>query len=231
MSTKPRWNLTKQPPGPGPASGPGAADPDRSPARVLSTIALASIAAGAINLAAALTVGRDSAQNLAFFVAVAAAQLAWGVVALARAPRWWLALGALGSLVVVATWVVSRTVGLPVGEYAHTTLPVGFADGLATGLEAVVVVGAAALLLRGRGPARSVARSPGVAAAAAVMVGALALVGVLAQAGAIGSSPAGSDGNGGGGVTGPYAPGGGGDSSGGDSGGGSSGGGYSGGGY
>jgi uncharacterized membrane protein YgcG len=203
------------------------ADPDRDRARVLSAIALTSIAAGAINLAAAATVGRDSStQTLAFFAAVAAAQLVWGAVALARAPRWWLALGAVGNLVVVATWVVSRTVGLPVGEFAGVTLPVGFADGLATALEAVTVVGAAWLLVRGRGPARSPARSPGATAAAALLIGALALVGVLSQAGAIGSSPTGSEQNGGG-QNGPYAPGGGG----GTSGGGSSGGGYPGGGY
>jgi uncharacterized membrane protein YgcG len=222
MPARPRWERTQPPV---PASG-LRADPDRNPARVLSAIALASIAAGAINIAAAATVGRDSAQNLAFFVVVAVAQLVWGAVALARAPRWWLALGAVGNLVVVATWVVSRTVGLPVGEYAGVTLPVGFPDGLATALEAVTVVGAAALLVRGRGPARSPARSPGVTVAAAVVVGALALVGVLAQAGAIGSSPAASDRDAGG-VSGPSTPGGGG----GTSGGGSSGGGSSGGGY
>ncbi len=224
MSAEPRWKLTK--PRPVPASGPRA-DPDRNPARVLSVIALASIAAGAISIAAAATVGRDSTQNLAFFGVAGAAQLGWGALALARAPRWWLALGAVGNLVVVATWVVSRTVGLPVGEYAHVTLPVGFADGLATALEVVVVVGAAALLVRGRGPARSLARSPGVTVAVAVVVGALALGGVLWQAGAIGSSSAGSDRNATGGVSGPYAPGGGGSTSGG----GTSGGGYSGGGY
>ncbi|HEX8132445.1 MAG TPA: hypothetical protein VF880_03305 [Actinomycetes bacterium] len=208
-----------------PWAGGARADPDRNPARVLTAIALASIGAGAINVAAAATVGRDSAESLAFFVVVAAAQLVWGAVALARAPRWWLALGAVGNLLVVATWVVSRTVGLPVGEYAGSTLPVGFADGLATALEAVTVVGAAALLVRGRGPARSPAHSPGATVAAAVVVGALALVGVLAQAGAIGSSSSGSDQSGGGGVQGgPYAPGGGG--GGGSSGGGSSGGGY-----
>jgi hypothetical protein len=207
MSAQPGWEPTEPPPRPVPvpASGPRA-DPDRNPARVLSAIALASIAAGAINLAAAATVGRDNTQNLAFFVMVAAAQLAWGAVALARAPRWWLALGAVGNLVVVATWVVSRTVGLPVGEYAGSTLPVGFPDGLATALEAVSVVGASALLVRGRAPARSPARSPGATVAAVVLAGALALVGVLSQAGAIGSSPAGSDRNGGGGVNGPYAP-------------------------
>ncbi len=223
QSRQSRWQHTQPPV---PASGPRA-DPDRNPARVLSAIALASIAAGAINLAAAATIGRDSTQNLAFFVVAAAAQLAWGAVALVRAPRWWLALGAVGNLLVVATWVVSRTIGLPVGEYAGITLPVGFPDGLATALEAVTVVGAAALLVRGRSPARSAARSPAVTVAAAVLVGALTLVGVLAQAGAIGSSPAGSDQNAAGGVSGPYAPGGGGGSSGGGAaGGGSSGGGY-----
>jgi hypothetical protein len=227
MPAQPRWEPTQPTPRPVPASGPRT-DPDRNPARVLSAIALASIAAGAINLAAAATVGRDSStQTLAFFVAVAAAQLAWGAVALARAPRWWLALGAVGNLVVVATWVVSRTVGLPVGEFAGSTLPVGFPDGLATALEAMIVVGAAALLVGGRGPARSVARSPAATVAAAVLVGALALVGVLAQAGAIGSSPAGSEQTTGG-PSDPYAPGGGG---GGTPGGGSSGGGYPGGGY
>ena len=228
MAAQPRWERTEAS-----ARASGArADPDRNRARLLSAIALASIAAGAINVAAAATVGRDSAQNLAFFGVVAAAQLAWGAVALARAPRWWLALGAVGNLLVVATWVASRTVGLPVGEYAGVTLPVGFPDASATALEAGTVAGAAALLVGGRGPARSLARSAGAAVAAAVVVGALALVGVLAQAGAIGSSPAGSEQNsGGGGVTGPSFPGGGGGSpGGGTSGGGTSGGGTSGGG-
>jgi hypothetical protein len=223
MSAEPRWKLTKPTPRPVPAGGPRA-DPDRNSARALAAVALTSIAAGVINVAAAATVGRDSStQTLAFFVAVAFAQLVWGAVALARAPRWWLALGAVGNLVVVATWVASRTVGLPVGEFAGITLPVGFPDGLATALEAVTVAGAA-LLLRGRGPARSPARSPGVTAATAVVVGALALVGVLSQTGAIGSSPAGSEQNGGS-VSNPYAPG----DGGGTSGGGGSGGGYSGG--
>jgi hypothetical protein len=69
----------------------------------VSVIALTSIAAGAIHVAAAATLGRGSSQTLAFFGVVAAAEIVWGVVALAWAPRWWLALGALGNAVVVAT--------------------------------------------------------------------------------------------------------------------------------
>jgi hypothetical protein len=213
MSAEPRWNVITPAPRPVPANGRGA-DADRNPARVLSVIALASIAAGVINIAAAATVGRTSTENLAFFAVVAAAQIVWGAVALARAPRWWLALGAAGNLVVVATWVVSRTVGLPAGVYAGITLPVRFPDGLATVLEAVVVAGATALMIRGRGLARSAARSPRVTAAAAVVAGALALSGILAQAGAFSSSSAGSQ-QYGPGVNGPATPGGGGGTSGG----------------
>jgi len=227
MSAETWWRLTRPVSRPGPANGAREVS-DRNPARILSAIAFASLAAGAINIAAAATVGRGSTQNLAFFSVVAAAQLVWGAFALDRAPRWWLALGAAGNLVVVATWVVSRTAGLPVGEYAGITLPVGFADSLATALEVVVVAGAVVLMVQGHGPVRSLARSPRVAVATAVVAGALTLVGVLSQAGAFASSSAGSGQNGTGGVTGPYAPG---NSGGGTSDGGNSGGGYPGGGY
>ena len=97
-------------------------------------------------------------------------------------------------------------------------------------MRAPAVIGAVALLAREQVPARSVARSPRVAAATAVVIGALALVGVLWQGGAIGSSSSSSGGStqsSTGGVSGPYAPAGGSSSSsGGSSGGGSSGGGY-----
>ena len=206
MSAQPRWDHTEPAPRPVevPASG-ARAEPDRSAARIASVIALASIAAGAINVAAAATVGRGSAQNLAFFGVVGAAQLFWGAVTLAWAPRWWLALGALGNAVVVATWVVSRTVGLPFGEFAGAVLPVGFPDSLATIFEAVTVVGAAGLAVRGSGPARSAARARSFALAAAVLIGSLGLAGVLSQADAFSSS-----GSGGGGQNGPTAPNGGG---------------------
>jgi hypothetical protein len=167
---------------------------------------MASIAAGAINIAAAATVGRSNGQNLAFFTVAGVAQLVWGAVALVRAPRWWLALGAAGNLLVVATWVVSRTAGLPVGPEAGIRLPVHFADSLATALEAAVVVGSAALLARGLSPVRSAARSPGVTVAATVVAGALALGGVLSQAGVF-SSPSGGSQQNGPGVNGPSAPG------------------------
>jgi hypothetical protein len=164
----------------------------------VSAIAVASIAAGAINIAAAATIDGD-AQTLAFFGVVGAAQIAWGLLALVWAPRWWLALGVLGNAVVVAVWLVSRTVGLPFGQFAHVVLPVGFADSVATILEAVVVVGAAALVVRGAGAVGAAARARGFTLAAALVIGAVGLTGVLSQANAF-------SGGGGGGQNAPTAP-------------------------
>jgi len=177
------------------------AESDPYAARILTAIAFSSIAAGAINVAAAATVGRSAADTLTFFVAVAAAQVLWGAIALLRAPRWWLALGAAGNLVVAATWLVSRTVGLPFGTAAGSVLPVGFADSLATSLEVAVVVGSVALLIRGASLTRAATRSPGTTVATALVVGALALAGVLAQTGAIGPSSNANEPGGGGGPT------------------------------
>jgi hypothetical protein len=94
-------------------------------------------------------------------------------------------------------------------EFAGVTLP----DGLAAVLEAVIVLGAVALLVQGRSPARSAARSPGVTVATAVLVGVLAVGGVLSQAGANSSSAGPVQNEGGGGPSAPNAPGGGGGSS------------------
>jgi hypothetical protein len=177
--------------------------------RVATVIAFTSIAAGAIHVAAAATLGSDNTQTLAFFGLVAAAQIVWGVVTLVTARRWWLVLGALGNAAVMTTWLVSRTVGLPVGPYAHVVLPVGFADSLATALEAATIVGAVWLAARGAAPQRAGARARGFAVAAAVVIGALAVAGVMSQANAT---------SGGGGGNTPTAPGGGGGYGGGGSG-------------
>ena len=122
-------------------------------------------------------------------------------MALVSAPRWWLALGALGNAIVVATWLVSRTVGLPFGQYADEVLPIGFADSVATILGAMIVIGATGLVVRGSGAARAAARVRGFALAAAMVIGALGLVGVLSQTNAFASN-----GGGGGGQNGPTAP-------------------------
>jgi hypothetical protein len=215
MSAQPRWDQIEPARRPVEVRVSGATEETaRNAARVVSVIAWTSIAAGAINIAAAATIARGSAQNLAFFWAVGAAQLVWGAVALAWAPRWWLALGALGNAVVVATWAVSRTAGLPFGKYEGIVLPVRFPDTLAQILAAVTLVGAAALAVRGSGPTRSAARVRSFAIAAAVVIGALGIAGVLSQTNAFASN-----GGGGGGHNAPTAPYGGGSQGGGSQGG------------
>ena len=196
MSAQPRPDPAGAPPGARAASRPrlrraiATPDPGGAAVRTASVIAFASIGAGAIHAAAAKVDGAESGLYLAFFLTVAAAQLLWGAIVLARAPRWFLAAGLAGNLAVLGTWVASRTAGLPVGPAAGTTLPVGFPDAVTAFLEAVIAGGAAWLLVRRAAPERSVRSAPSTAAVAAVVVAALAVVAILAELGAIGFLPA-----------------------------------------
>src|SRR5262245_524632 len=215
MSAQPRWEDTEQRFRPVEVPATGAhAEKDRNAARIVTVIAMTSIAAGAINIAAAATIPGLNSQSLTFFWATGLAGIVWGLVTLVWAPRWWLALGALGNAVVAATWLVSRTVALPFGQFAHVVLPVRFADTLATILEAVTAIGAAVLVARSFDTARAAARVRGFALAAAVVIGALGLIGVVSQANAFASG-----GGGGGGQNGPTTPNGGGGYGGGSGGG------------
>jgi hypothetical protein len=90
------------------------------------------------------------------FGAAAVAQLAAAVLVLVWPSRSLLRLVAAGSAVVVAAWVVSRTVGLPVPPPAWTAEPVGLVDTLT----AVFEVGAIGLALQLLRPARR-RRDPG----------------------------------------------------------------------
>jgi hypothetical protein len=155
-------------------------------------VAFASLAAAAIHVAAAITEADEGAATVLFFAGVAAAQALWGLVALARAPRAWLALGAIGNLAVAAVWFWSRTAGLPVGPEAGVALPVSFPDLVSALLEIGVAIGATALLLPGRREDGAARRAPVFAAVAGLLLVALAVVAVLAQAGVIEGLSAGS---------------------------------------
>jgi hypothetical protein len=203
MSAQPRWDQPGQATRPVALEGGAEGASDRNAARILTVAALASIGAGAIHVSAARTLGRGDTQTFVFFGVVAAAEIVWGLVALFRAPRWWLVLGVLGNAAVVTTWVVSRTVGLPVGPYAHEVLPVGYADVLATIFGVVTIIGAATLAIRGAGPTRAAASARGFALAAAIVIGALGVSGIMFQANAF-------SGGGGSGQNAPGAPSGGG---------------------
>jgi hypothetical protein len=83
-----------------------------------------------------------------FFIASAWLQLAWAVTVVIQPRRWVLACGALLNLGVIGVWALSRTVGVWVGPNATIKEAATFPDVLCTAFEAVVVVGALALLAR-----------------------------------------------------------------------------------
>lgn len=103
----------------------------------------------------------------AFFLVLAWFQVLWALLVVTRPTRSTLALGAVVNVAVIGVWVVSRTVGVPVGPN-HAAEAVGLPDVLSTAFEALIVVGAAALALR---PALADRRVAGVQMAAGCTAG------------------------------------------------------------
>jgi len=83
-----------------------------------------------------------------FFAALAWFQLAWAASVVLRPSRLLFAAGALVSAAAVATWVVSRTSGIPFGPHSGVAEEASFVDILAQGFMGVVLLGCLALLLR-----------------------------------------------------------------------------------
>jgi hypothetical protein len=110
------------------------------------------------------------------FVGLAAAQALLGAAAAVWSDRWVWQLAQALSLAAIGLWVVSRTVGLPIGAEAGLPEPVGRADLAATGLEAATVLAASLLLWPGVGVA---GRRPG-RSAAVVVLAIAALTGAVA---------------------------------------------------
>ncbi len=111
------------------------------------TLALLSFGAAALHFAYAPTHFDEYWLYGAFFVTLAWAQLAWGLAVLLKPSRLLLFIGLLNGLV-VALYFLSRTVGVGVGPMASTTEAYGFPDVWCTALEALIVVGCAALLAK-----------------------------------------------------------------------------------
>ncbi len=110
-------------------------------------VATLSLSAGMIHAAVVDDHFREEALSGVFFVMVAVFQLGWGVM-FARRPR--VGLAALGLLVnafVVGTWLVTRTVGLPLGAHPGIPEPIATPDLLATLFEVLIVAGTATLVL------------------------------------------------------------------------------------
>lgn len=81
-----------------------------------------------------------------FFVLSGIAQLVWAVLILSRPSRFFIALGAVGNLLIAALWAVDRIWGVPIGPKHWTPEPAGFADVAASTFELALVLGCVALL-------------------------------------------------------------------------------------
>jgi hypothetical protein len=107
---------------------------------------LASLGAGAIH-ATAVGLHSEHRQAAVAFALLAAFQLGWGALALLRAPRALIAVGAVGNAVAVGGWVVAKTSGIGFIDGLEAAESAQFADTTAAALAAVAVLAALAYLL------------------------------------------------------------------------------------
>jgi hypothetical protein len=128
--------------------------PIRSTVRVFrpELVLLGVASLGTALLHAAFTPGHwaETWSHGLFFAVVAWLQLALAVAIVAHPSRRVFALATL-NILVIATWLISRTVGAPFGPNAGVAEDIGTPDLIATALEAVIVAGSAGLLWRSRG--------------------------------------------------------------------------------
>lgn len=107
----------------------------------LGVAALASIAAGAIHAVAAGS-HSEHGQAVWLFVALAAAQIGWGVLALARPGRGVAALGAGIAVAALAGWAAAKSAGLGFVEGMEAAEAVQWSDGIAAVLALVALLAA-----------------------------------------------------------------------------------------
>ena len=161
----------------------------RSSARLLTNaIALASVGAGVIHLAVAPDHLREWVPFGVFFICLGVAQLAWSALLLTRPTRGLLLAGTIGSALVVALWMLSRSAGIPIGPEHWSPEAIGFADVVCSAYEVLVVIGGV-ILLRGRD--RQLGRAGGtLGRVGPLLVGApLTVAAVVSAAGVLGSGP------------------------------------------
>jgi hypothetical protein len=121
--------------------------------------ALLSVGAAAIHFAVGPEHFREYWGFGVFFVVVAWLQLAFAAAALVRAQRAIVVGAAIGNALVVVIWIVSRTIGIPLGPEPGTAESATVIDLMATAFELVIVVcciGSLASRIRGRQLPRSV---------------------------------------------------------------------------
>jgi hypothetical protein len=117
---------------------------NRKAATGLGSIRIAahfSVVAGLIHLAVGPAHFEEAVVYGGFFVAVAFAQVAWAMAVVARHDAWIVYLGIVGNALVIGLWLVTRTIGIPLGPEAGQVEAVGALDIVSAVLEVGVIVG------------------------------------------------------------------------------------------
>ena len=162
-----------------PSSG-RAADFEPSPA-LRWTLAALSFAAGVIHLTMVPDHAQEALRVGLAFAAIGWFQIAFGVAVVARPTRGWIRLGILANVVFVATWLLSRTVGLPDWTGEGGVEKTAAVDLLCVGFEVGIIVVAVAMLTAPRLLERWTRP--------ALVVGGLVIAGVLVATTAVLASP------------------------------------------
>ncbi|WP_059017001.1 hypothetical protein [Mycobacterium sp. M26] len=104
--------------------------------------AVASIGAAVIHLGVAPTHWRDWAPSGVFFASIAVFQLVWGFLAWSRPTTMVLSVGIAANAACVGLWIVSRTIGIPLGPNAGQPEAVEAAGICVLLLQCYVIMGA-----------------------------------------------------------------------------------------
>lgn len=111
------------------------------------TIALVSAGAGGIHFAVIRGHFEEYWLYGLFFIVTALIQLVWGTAVIVRPSNLLIEVGILVNAAIIASWILTRTVGLLIGPSADDVEPIGLADASATAFEAIVVCGGIFALL------------------------------------------------------------------------------------
>jgi hypothetical protein len=120
------------------------------PTAAVLALALCSAASAAIHSAVAPEHFREAFVYGVFFLAASTLQAGWAVLFVSRPNRTLLVAGGVGNAAVIILWVLTRTVGLPVGPEIWQPESVGALDVMSTLLELALVLGAVRLCLGDR---------------------------------------------------------------------------------
>ena len=112
------------------------------PRNVVSSMfpAILSIGAGVIHAAVVPEHLAEEWTFGAFFILVAAFQIAWAIVVVLMPSTTVSTIGALANGAIIGVWALSRTTGLPIGPEAWAPEPVSTLDVTATLIELLLVV-------------------------------------------------------------------------------------------